>query len=93
MSAFGNRICTWTILVGCVLYLAALAVLLIGTYGLFGQERDPLSGVFLLPLGLPWTLMLGHVGDVVAPWLAALAPLLNLSVLALICRRRKGRTT
>lgn len=37
-------------------YAAALAVLAIGTFGLFGQERDPLSGAYVILLGLPWTL-------------------------------------
>ena len=31
-----------------------VGLLLIGTFGLFGQEKDPLSAVFLIPLGLPW---------------------------------------
>lgn len=69
-----------------VLYLAALALLLIGTFGLFGQERDPLSGVFLLPLGLPWNQFLGRFPDAALPWLAAAAPLVNLAILRLICR-------
>ena len=43
-------ICNWVIILFGLLYLVALALLLIGTYGLFGQERDPLSGIFLLPL-------------------------------------------
>lgn len=68
------------------LYLFALALLLIGTFGLFGQERDPLAGVFLVPLGLPWVLWLESFSDEVRPWLAALAPLLNLVFLAVVCR-------
>ncbi len=68
-------------------YLVALALLLIGTFGLFGQERDPLSGIFLMPLGLPWNLMLEAFPDHVLPWLAALTPLLNILILSLLCRR------
>ena len=68
----------------------ALALLLIGTFGLFGQERDPLAGVFLLPLGLPWVVWLDGLPDRILPWLAALAPLLNLSILTLLCRFFRG---
>jgi hypothetical protein len=39
-------------------YLFALAILVIGTFGLFGQARDPLSAVYLQLLGWPWTLMI-----------------------------------
>ncbi|WP_082181786.1 hypothetical protein [Aestuariivita boseongensis] len=62
-------------------------MLLIGTYGLFGQEQDPLSGVFLLPLGLPWVLLLDGLPEPLLPWSAILAPLLNLAILILLCRR------
>ncbi len=39
--------CNWTVRIVWALYLVALALLLIGTFGLFGQEQDPLSGIFL----------------------------------------------
>ena len=64
----------------------ALALLLIGTFGLFGQERDPLSGVFLILLGLPWVSLLDGVSDGPKPWLAVLAPALNLFILMALCR-------
>lgn len=64
----------------------ALALLLIGTFGLFGQERDPLSGVFLIPLGLPWVSLLDGVSDGLKPWLLALAPAFNLFILMALCR-------
>jgi hypothetical protein len=54
---------------------------LIGTFGLFGQERDPLAGVFLMPLGLPWVLWLEGFPEITLPWLAGMAPLLNLAIL------------
>jgi hypothetical protein len=38
------------------LSLAALALFVIGTFGLFGQKRDPSTGFFLMPLGLPLVL-------------------------------------
>ena len=41
------RIVVW---IFAVLYVAAIVLLLVGTFGLFGNEKDPLSGIFLLPL-------------------------------------------
>lgn len=79
-------VCKWIIGIFLVLFLVALAHLLIGTFGLFGQERDPLSAVFLLPLGLPWNQILGVLPDSARPWLAALAPLLNVVIVSAICR-------
>ncbi|MCC7035255.1 MAG: hypothetical protein IT179_20740 [Acidobacteria bacterium] len=67
-------------------YAGALILLGIGTFGLFGQERDPLSGVFLVPLGLPWNLL---GGGLPAPWLplvGILAPAVNLAILVALCR-------
>ena len=62
-----------------VLYVIALGLLIIGTNGLFGQERDPLSGVFLIPLGLPWIWLADRL-DMVGPAVAILAPLVNLLI-------------
>ena len=68
-----------------IYYLGALVVFLIGTYGLFGQERDPLSAVYLVPAGLPWNLI--PVGpDEARGWIAAAVPLVNLAILMLLCR-------
>ncbi len=67
-------------------YLVALALLPVGTFGLFGQERDPLAGVFLVPLGLPWTLLTDGLSDGLRPWAAVGAPLLNIAILAIVCR-------
>ena len=79
-------LCKWTIRIVGACYLVALALLLIGTFGLFGQERDPLSGIFLIPLGLPWVFLLDGVSDGLKPWLVALAPALNLFILMALCR-------
>lgn len=68
-------------------YGAALLLLLVGTFGWFGQPRDPLSGVFLIPLGMPWVLLTGGLPDAVRPWAAAASPLLNLALLGLLARR------
>ncbi|SFH66772.1 hypothetical protein [Albimonas pacifica] len=68
------------------LYIGALALLAIGTFGLFGQERDPLAGVFLMPLGLPWTLLIDDLPPAEARWAAMTAPLANLLLVAAIRR-------
>ena len=83
--------CRWIVRIFAALYLLALLVLLIGTYGLFGQERDPLSGVFLVPLGLPWNQFIDAAPAALLPWLAALAPLVNLLLLRAICRAFSNR--
>jgi hypothetical protein len=79
-------LCKWTIRIVGACYLVALALLLIGTFGLFGQERDPLSGALLIPLGLPWVSLLNGVSDGLKPWLLALAPAFNLFILIALCR-------
>jgi len=50
-------------LVGVLAILAVPASL----YGVAGVESDPLSGVFALLLGLPWTLVL-HLSDNIGTW-------------------------
>lgn len=72
-------------------YLFAVFVFLTGTFGWFGQETDPLSAVFLVPLGLPWVLI--GVPDPFGPVVGLGAPLLNLFLIWLLCRwlsRRHG---
>ena len=88
--------CKWLVRIFTLLYLIALALFLIGTFGLFGQERDPLSGVFLMPLGLPWNMLTGGLPEPALPWAAGLAPLLNILILSIVCRavaRASGRNT
>ena len=81
---------TVLVIVG-LLYLAALILFVIGMFGLFGSQQGPLAGVFLVPLGLPWILMLDGVSESVRPWLAALSPLLNLILLLALCRLLSAR--
>jgi hypothetical protein len=81
-----RRICGIAVIVFAVMYLLALAALAVGTFGLFGAETDPLAGVFLMPLGLPWNRFIDAFPRPLWPWLAALAPLLNLLLLGLLCR-------
>jgi hypothetical protein len=68
------------------LYILALALFGVGTFGLFGSETGPLAGVFLVPLGLPWNMMLDVFPEPALPWLAASAPLANLLLIFAICR-------
>lgn len=83
--------CKWVVGVLAALYVTALALLLVGTFGWFGQEQDPLAGVFLVPLGLPWNLWLDGFPEALWPWLAALAPLLNLTIVWGACRLVSSR--
>lgn len=73
-----------------IAYCFALFILLTGTFGWFGQEKDPLSGVFLLPLGLPWNLV--ELPDRFLPLLGVVSPIINFGALWLFCRWR-ARTT
>ena len=65
----------WAAIVIGVLYLLALFLWEVGTFGWFGQEPDPLSAVFLIPIGLPWY----RFGEGLA--IALLAPLANVAIL------------
>ena len=69
-----------------LLYVIALLLLAVGTWGLFGAERDPLSAVFLVPLGLPWNLLLDRFVVSGSALVGILAPAINLVILALLCR-------
>ncbi|OOY24911.1 hypothetical protein BMI91_00225 [Thioclava sediminum] len=73
-----------------LLWIAALLLLAIGTFGWFGQERDPLSGVFLMPLGLPWNMIVPVPESAAALWAVA-APGVNLVLLVIVCRALRRR--
>jgi tellurite resistance protein TehA-like permease len=81
-----DLVCRITTIVFAILYLLALIAFMTGTFGWLGQEKDPLSGVFLLPLGLPWILLADLLSESTKPWFAALAPVFNLLALVLICK-------
>ncbi len=81
-----RRLCSWALVAFATAYALALALLAIGAFGLFGAERDPLSGVFLLPLGLPWTVLLGAAPEASLVWIAVGAPAINMLILWLACR-------
>jgi len=46
-----------------VLCLGAFLLIPASSHGWLGVADDPLSGVFVLLLALPWTLLLSHMGD------------------------------
>jgi hypothetical protein len=80
------RACRLLVGVVVVLYALALGLFLIGQFGLFGAERDPLAGVFLVLLGLPWNRFIDGLPEATWPWLVALSPILNLIVIGALCR-------
>ena len=77
--------CSLAVIAFSVLYALAVGLFIIGTFGHFGSPSGPLAGVFLVPLGLPWNLVLDVFPEPLWPTLAALAPALNLIILVLIC--------
>lgn len=81
-----SKLFGWAAVIVGLLYIFALGLWAIGTHGLFGQQQDPLSGVFLIPLGLPWN----RHGD--GPEIAILAPVANIVILWLLSSllRRKS---
>lgn len=78
--------CRILLFVFIALYAMALALFVIGTFGLFGSESGPLAGIFLVPLGLPWIMMLDVFPDAAMPWLGAATPLVNLCIIYAACR-------
>lgn len=81
-----HRLCRYVVVAMIIAYALALALLAIGTFGLFGQERDPLSGAFVLMLGFPWIMVIDRLpGGMQA--LAGLAfPALNILLIRFLCR-------
>jgi len=77
------------------LYLFAMALFLIGAFGLFGQERDPLSGVFLIPLEIPWIYLLDHlsVPDGSRIWIGILSPVIKLTCICAFCSWMRGSSS
>ena len=76
----------WAFLIFSGLYAMALLLLLVGTFGWFGQAQDPLSGVFLLPLGLPWNVLADRIG-MGGPAVMAAAPAINAAILYWLWKR------
>ena len=81
-----RKLCSGLFYLFAGLYLVAFLLFLIGTFGLFGSAQGPLAGVFLVPLGLPWALWIDRLfPEPLWPWVAALAPSVNLVLIRLIC--------
>ncbi len=76
------RLCRVVLVGFALLWALAVFLLLVGTFGWFGQPRDPLSGVFLVILGMPWSLVPISYGLAIG----ALLPGLNLVLLFVLCR-------
>lgn len=79
-----RRVLTVVFWIFLVLWIAASAIFLIGTFGLFGAEPDPLSAAFLIPLGLPWNKVLGAFDRDGYGILGVLAPAINLAIIWLL---------
>ena len=91
-----RRLCRVLIIVYLLIYLATLATAYIGARGAFGFQPDGFSGVYLIFLGMPWTLALAFIeGDGFPVTLGRIfvagAPLLNVGIAALLCRSRRKR--
>ncbi|MGX1096920.1 hypothetical protein [Amorphus sp. MBR-141] len=87
----GRIVCRLTVVFLAVLYGLALALLAVGLFGLFGNPPDPLAGIYVILLGVPWSLLLDDVPDAWAPWAAGLAPLVNIALVAALCRLARRR--
>ena len=81
------KLCLIFRVVFAILYVFALVALFAGTFGVLGSERDPLAGIFLIPLGLPWNLLIWWLPDAALVWSGVLAPALNLLLIWWFCRR------
>ena len=76
----------WAFWIFMGLYAFAFLLLLIGTFGWFGQNEDPLSATFLLPLGLPWNVLADRLGLAGVASLL-LAPAINAGILFWLWKR------
>lgn len=90
-TTVGRLVCRLTVVGLAVLYAFALAFLAVGTFGLFGNPPDALSGIYVILLGLPWNLLLDGLPEAWAPWAAGLAPLVNIALVASLCRLARHR--
>ena len=81
-----SRICKIASLLFVAAYLFALLLLAAGTFGWFGVAKDPLSAVFLIPLGLPWNAILPA-----SPAVGLLSPVVNGAIMWSLCKRLSRR--
>ena len=62
-------------------FLAALGIFTSNMMGWFGQSPDPLSGIYLLPFGIPWNFLGAELSDPFPLIIGLGAPLVNLAIL------------
>lgn len=80
------RLCRLFVFAFLVAYLLALALLAVGHFGLFGQEKDPLSAVFVILLGQPWIQLVDYLPESLRMGAAVLSPVLTICLLFALCR-------
>jgi hypothetical protein len=90
--AIWGWIMKWLFWIFATLFAIALFVMLAGTNGWFGQEPDALSGIFLVPLGLPWNILAERMGltaggGAVAIVTGIVSPLINLAIIYWLWKR------
>lgn len=86
-----RRLCRVLVWGFAALYALALLVYAAGTFGWFGAEPDPLSGIYLIVLGQPWIRLTEAFPERTWPVVAALAPAVNLAILYALCRNLNRR--
>jgi len=86
-------LCRVIVLVLAAAYAVALGFLAIGRFGLLGQEPDPVAAVPLVLLGTPWIWLVDRAPQQFWPWLAAMAPMPTLLLLAAVCRAMAAKRT
>jgi len=77
----------WVLFIFLGLYGVALLLLLMGTFGWFGQSEDPLSAIFLVPLGLPWNILLDRAAGIGGLGTLLLTPAVNAAILYWLWKR------
>jgi drug/metabolite transporter superfamily protein YnfA len=85
-----SSLAKWLLRIWLVLYTVALLLFLVGTFGLFGSTKDPLAGVFLVLLGLPWSKLVDLFPEPLWPWLGAASPLVTVALLYALQRYARG---
>jgi hypothetical protein len=78
------KIVFWAFL---VLYVVALALFVVGYFGLFNSPSGPLDGIFLIPLGMPWNFVGNILPEWARMWFGLAAPLINLLIIRALCQR------
>lgn len=89
----GRKLLRWLAIAFAVAGTLAILVVPASVYGIAGIEPDPLSGIFALLLGLPWTLVL-HFFDDIGTWgsltICAFGVALNVFILWHLSRPKAG---